>query len=110
VQPFESNGLEGFFIWKEVNALSTGAIICVAGEVPENWSEADEADFRKTIDAFDAIRIMPLKMDADQLQCQWLDLIRKGMTEVVIWRAEFTESGRLEVNRQLGRLSIVAPN
>jgi hypothetical protein len=110
VQPFGSNGLKGFFYWKEVIALSTGAIICVAGKAPQDWSEADEADFRKIVDAFDAIRIMPLRMNAYQLRCQWLDLILKGMTEVVIWMAGFTESGRLEVNRQLCRLSIVALN
>jgi hypothetical protein len=103
-------GSKGFFYGEEVNALSTGAIICVAGEVPEDWGEADEADFRKTVDKFDAIRIMPSQIDAYQLQCQWLEMILKGVTEIVIWRAEFTESGRLEVNRQLCRLSIVALN
>jgi len=90
--------------------LSTGAIICVAGEAPEKWTEDDEACFRKQIDNFDTVRIMPSQIDSYQLQCLWLDLLSKGMTEIVIATAEFKESGKLEFTRQYCRFPLVAMN
>lgn len=110
MQPFELEDSKGFFYWEEVDALTIGAIICIAGEIPETWSENDEADFRKQVNAFDAIRVLPSRANVYQLTYLWLDLISNGMTEIVILSAEFSENRRLNFSRRLLRLPIMELN
>lgn len=93
-----------------MDALTSGAIICIAGEIPLRWSENDEADFKRQVNAFDAIRVVPSRTDVYQLTYLWLDLISKGMTEIVIFSAQFTEKGGLNLSRLLLRLPLIALN
>lgn len=91
--------------------MSTGAIICVTNNAPAKWNQEKETQFRRqVVEAFNMIRIVSSKADRHLLYFLWMDLITKGMTNVVIATAKFTANGRLELDRDYCRLPVISLN
>lgn len=90
--------------------MNTGALIYVSGEAPRIWSASDDVYFRKQVDYFDMVRIMPTRANAFQVHCLCLDMLSKGMTEIVLATAAFKKNGKLELNKQCCRIPLVVIN
>jgi hypothetical protein len=75
--------------------MSAGAIICFDHDKLTGWDADKETRFCEYIRNFDTVRVISQQVNSFLLHRMWLDLIAKGMTEVVIGKAEFDASGRL---------------
>ncbi|RZB36519.1 MAG: hypothetical protein SRB2_02015 [Desulfobacteraceae bacterium Eth-SRB2] len=91
----------------EVNSLKKGAIICIVGEAPDEWSENHEISFREQISKFQAIRIITPQVSSFQMLNHWLQLLSNGITDIVIAMAEFNGNGKLEFAEKSCKLPLI---
>ena len=90
--------------------MSIGAIICLTNEMPAKWNQDKEVQFRDQLESFDMIRIIPTQVNSYLLHCLYLDVVKKGMTEIVIAKAQFCARGRLELDHLYCRLPVRSMN
>ena len=91
--------------------MKTGAIISVAGKVPDNWSNEDEQAFRKQISIFDSVRIITPKINYPFMMKKiWFDLIASGVTDIAIIEAEFNDGETLTFKSPVAKLSMIGLN
>ena len=68
-----------------------GAIICIEGKPPDDWAEGAEISLRKQLSRFDAVRFITPQIDSFLLHGIWLKMLSKGITDLVVTMATFSE-------------------
>jgi hypothetical protein len=98
--PFKTMG-------KGVIDLKKGAIIFIDGTLPENWTKDDEVVFRDQLTKFDTVRFITPQIGSYLLHGIWFNMVSRGITDLVVAMATFSENGQLELSRKGYRLPMI---
>ena len=88
-------------------AVRKGAIVCITGIAPGQWSKDDEIAFRDQLSSYEEVRIVTPQIAPILLHGIWLKMLSKGITELVIAMATFGQSGRLKLNGKRYKLPMI---
>ncbi len=87
-----------------MSELKKGAIICIDGRPPDNWTKDDEVAFREQLVAFDTVHFITPQIESFLLQGIWFKMLSRGINDLVVAMAKFSETGRLELSEKAFRL------
>jgi hypothetical protein len=92
---------------KEGIDLKKGAIICIDGKPPDNWTKNNEVAFRNQLTKYDAVRFITPQIDAGLLNGIWFNMLARGITDLVVAIATFSETGQLKLSGKGCRLPMI---
>lgn len=87
--------------------MKKGAVICIEGKAPDTWGIEDEVRFRNQLSKFDDVQIIIPPLIPFILQNIWFRMISKGITDLIITRAVFGKSGKLDLTEKHCRLPMI---
>jgi hypothetical protein len=90
--------------------LKKGAIICIDGKPPDDWAEGAEIFLRKQLSRFDAVRFITPQINSFLLHGIWLKMLSRGITDLFVTMATFSDTGNLKLGGKGFRLPIIGMN